>query len=117
MLLTGEIKVTDTSIPLLQRFNSIGSITPASTFNSSGLAVTLEAGLSESADIVWSQDETTGAFLRYFHSDGTGGLTTGWRLIGDGDVDHGADYLSPGLIIRRRGVLPHAVLINGLPVF
>lgn len=118
VVFSGEIKVTDAAIPIDRRFNHVGSVAPVSSLASLGLAETVRAGDPGTADIVWSQDETTGDFLKFFYSDGSApGLTTGWRMIGGGDLDRGTDFVSTGLVIRRRGVLPHVVIMKAPALF
>ena len=116
-MLSGEIKLTDTAIPVTARFNPVGGVNPVPTFTGVNLAATVQAGTAATADIVWMQDDSTGAFRRYFFSDGTGpGLTTGWRSAnpasGAENLDAGGTWLSSGLIIRRRGSLPHTVVMK-----
>lgn len=116
LVITGDVKVTDTWIPLSTRFSAIGAESPVATLADTGLDVSLQSGTASTADLVWSQDTITGEIRRYFHSDGSGaGLTTGWRLAdpppGDEDLEQGDEFVSPGLLIHRRGSLPHPVVI------
>lgn len=113
---SGEIKVTDTTIPISEKFDWVGTAQPVASLASLDLSASLQSGTEQTADLIWSQDVFTGQFRRYFHSDGSGpGLTTGWRLVGGGNVDQGAVEVSPGIAIRRRGALPHTVLLRGIP--
>lgn len=116
-VVSGSLKVTDTEIPLVTRFQPIGVVNPLGTLDNTGLSASLQAGTAVTADIVWAQDQFTGEYYRYFHSDGSGpGLTTGWRVVGAvGEAenqDAGSVWLSPGVIIQRRGPLPQTVVLN-----
>lgn len=115
--ITGEIKTTDSAVPIPRRIQPAGVVHPFPSLDSLNLAATLQAGTPETADIVWAQDESSGGLHRYFYSNGTGpGLTTGWRRLdpqpGAENAEAGGTGLSPGVIIRRRGSLPHTVVMK-----
>lgn len=113
---SGELKVTETAIPISQKFSWVGSVQPVASLASLDLSASLQSGTEQTADIVWSQDFLSGQIRQYFHSDGSGpGLTAGWRLVGGGNVNQGSVEVSPGIAIRRRGTLPHTVNLKGIP--
>lgn len=121
-VITGEVKTTDSAVPLFRQIQPVGVVNPLPTLDSLNLAATLQAGTPDSADFVWSQDETSGNLHRYFYSNGTGpGLSTGWRRLdpapGAENAEMGATEVSPGVIIRRRGSLPHTVVMKAPLIF
>jgi len=120
-VIEGAIKITDTAVAIPRRMHPAGVVSAFPTLNNLNLAASLQAGTRDTADLVWVQDVPTGTLHRYFYSNGTGpGLTTGWRKAdpasGAGNQDEGETFVSPGVIIRRRGSLPHTVVMKAPPI-
>lgn len=116
-VISGALKMhSNTWLSVSETFNYFSSVYPVGvTLGSSGLASALQTGTAATADVVWMQDET-GAWRKYFHSNGTPPLSAGWREVGapagQENTDQADVPLSAGFAIHRRSLAPYRVLLT-----
>lgn len=115
LVVSGEVKLTNTLLAVTDNFNYVGSAYPLIKLGDTHLEVSLRAGTADSADMVWLQD-ATGSYQRYFYANGPLPANVGWRLVGAApgseNNDQGAVSTSSGMIIQRRAPLPYEVLLT-----
>lgn len=116
LVVEGDLKITNTLLPLPDRYNYFSSIYPlGATFETSDLALSIQSGTEDTADLVCLQDGA-GVFQKYFYSDGTPPLSVGWRLAdapgGSENVEQENVTLPSGMAIRRRAPAPYDALMS-----
>jgi uncharacterized protein (TIGR02597 family) len=108
LTVTGEVKTTDTSLPLSTGYNYVSSVYPVGlTLGNSGLSTSLTQGASTTvADVVYVPT-AAGGFDQYFYSNG-GFFGTGWRKAGAASADQATVALPSGYLVQRRGAATNA---------
>lgn len=117
LIVTGELKLENTRLSVAETFNYCSMVYPyGMTLGESSLAGSLQPGTAATADIVMLQDEITGEFRRYFVSNGSPPLTSGWRRAdpppGEENTDQSAVPMSSGFVIHRRAAQPYEALMT-----
>lgn len=117
LIVSGEIKLENTRLSVAETFNYCSMVYPVGmTLEESSLAASLQPGTATTADIVMLQDEITGEFRRYFVSDGSPPLTSGWRRAdpppGGENTDESAAPMSSGFVIHRRAAQLYEALMT-----
>lgn len=121
LTLAGVVKTTVSVIPITSGFNYLERSYPVgATLGNSGLASALQAGTSQTADVVWLTN-TAGGYDKYYYAiSQPPTITAGWRAVGAGNADQSEVALTPGFIIERRAaasnikLMPDPAIYGGL---
>ena len=105
IVFVGHVRTEATSFGVATGFNFINRVLPVGVaLDDTGLQETLAKGNAGSGDLVWSPDGK-GGYDQYYYTDGGGfpPQTQGWKAVGAGDADKGAETLASGYAIQRKG--------------
>lgn len=117
----GVVKTTVSVIPITSGFNYLERSFPVgATLGNSGLASALQAGTSQTADVVWLTNAAGGYDKYYFATAQPPSITAGWRAVGAGNADQADVPLTSGFIIERKAaasnikLTPDPTIYSGL---
>ena len=105
IVFVGHVRTEATSFGVGTGFNFLNRVLPVGVaLDDTGLDAFLAKGNSGSGDLVWSPDGN-GGYAQYYYTDGGGfpPQSKGWKAVGQGDADKGAETLGSGYAIQRKG--------------
>jgi hypothetical protein len=105
IVFVGHVRTEATSFGVGTGFNFLNRVLPVGVaLDDTGLEAFLAKGNSGSGDLVWSPDGN-GGYAQYYYTDGGGfpPQSAGWKAVGAGDADKGAETLGSGYAIQRKG--------------
>ena len=105
IVFVGHVRTEATSFGVGTGFNFLNRVLPVGVaLDDTGLEAFIAKGNSGSGDLVWSPDGN-GGYAQYYYSDGGGfpPQSAGWKAVGAGDADKGAETLGSGYAIQRKG--------------
>ncbi len=105
IVFVGHVRTEATSFGIGTGFNFLNRVLPVGVaLDDTGLEGFIAKGNSGSGDLVWSPDGE-GAYAQYYYTDGGGfpPQSAGWKAVGAGDADKGAETLGSGYAIQRKG--------------
>ncbi len=105
IVFVGHVRTEATSFGVGTGFNFLNRVLPVGVaLDDTGLDAFLAKGNSGSGDLVWSPDGN-GGYAQYYYTDGGGfpPQSAGWKAVGAGDADKGAETLGSGYAIQRKG--------------
>ena len=105
IVFVGHVRTEATSFGVGTGFNFLNRVLPVGVaLDDTGLEAFIAKGNSGSGDLVWSPDGN-GGYAQYYYTDGGGfpPQSKGWKAVGAGDADKGAETLGSGYAIQRKG--------------
>tara|TARA_B100000686_G_C16671335_1_gene906636 strand:+ start:201 stop:1163 length:963 start_codon:yes stop_codon:yes gene_type:complete len=105
IVFVGHVRTEATSFGVGTGFNFLNRVLPVGVaLDDTGLENFIAKGNSGSGDLVWSPDGN-GGYAQYYYTDGGGfpPQSKGWKAVGAGDADKGAETLGSGYAIQRKG--------------
>ena len=105
IVFVGHVRTAATSFGVGTGFNFLNRVLPVGVaLDDTGLEAFIAKGNSGSGDLVWSPDGN-GGYAQYYYTDGGGfpPQSAGWKAVGAGDADKGAETLASGYAIQRKG--------------
>jgi hypothetical protein len=105
IVFVGHVRTEATSFGVGTGFNFLNRVLPVGVaLDDTGLENFIAKGNSGSGDLVWSPDGN-GGYAQYYYTDGGGfpPQSAGWKAVGAGDADKGAETLGSGYAIQRKG--------------
>ncbi|MFL2479932.1 MAG: hypothetical protein ACJ0K4_10295 [Verrucomicrobiales bacterium] len=105
IVFVGHVRTEATSFGVGTGFNFLNRVLPVGVaLDDTGLEAFIAKGNSGSGDLVWSPDGN-GGYAQYYYTDGGGfpPQSAGWKAVGAGDADKGAETLASGYAIQRKG--------------
>ncbi|MEC9037767.1 MAG: hypothetical protein VX588_13170 [Verrucomicrobiota bacterium] len=105
IVFVGHVRTEATSFGVGTGFNFLNRVLPVGVaLDDTGLEAFIAKGNSGSGDLVWSPDGN-GGYAQYYYTDGGGfpPQSAGWKAVGAGDADKGAETLGSGYAIQRKG--------------
>ncbi len=105
IVFVGHVRTEATSFGVGTGFNFLNRVLPVGVaLDDTGLESFIAKGNSGSGDLVWSPDGN-GGYAQYYYTDGGGfpPQSAGWKAVGAGDADKGAETLGSGYAIQRKG--------------
>ena len=105
IVFVGHVRTEATSFGVGTGFNFLTRVLPVGVaLDDTGLEAVIAKGNSGSGDLVWSPDGN-GGYAQYYYTDGGGfpPQSAGWKAVGAGDADKGAETLASGYAIQRNG--------------
>jgi hypothetical protein len=105
IVFVGHVRTSATSFGVGTGFNFLNRVLPVGVaLDDTGLESFIAKGNSGSGDLVWSPDGN-GGYAQYYYTDGGGfpPQSAGWKAVGAGDADKGAETLGSGYAIQRKG--------------
>ena len=105
IVFVGHVRTEATSFGVGTGFNFLNRVLPVGVaLDDTGLEAFIAKGNSGSGDLVWSPDGN-GGYAQYYYTDGGGfpPQSAGWKAVGAGDADKGAETLASGYAKQRKG--------------
>lgn len=107
LVFVGHVRTEATSFSVAGggAFNFVNRVLPVGVaLDDSGIDAFIAKGNNGVGDVIWSPDGA-GGYAQYYYTEGGGfpPTTAGWKALGAGNEDKGADTLASGYAIQRKG--------------
>jgi hypothetical protein len=105
IVFVGHVRTEATSFSIGSGFNFLNRVLPVGVaLADTGIDNFIAKGNNGAGDLIWSPDGD-GGYAQYYYTDGGGfpPASKGWKALGAGDADKGAETLASGYAIQRKG--------------